>query len=113
MFPDPVTAQTPRQPSAGTAARPAGARGSQSTPQRTGVIQDIKVEGNQRIEAGTIRSYMLVAPGDPFDPDRLDRSLKALYATGLFQDVSLVRQGDTLVVKVAENPIINRIAFEG
>ncbi|MBV8521398.1 MAG: outer membrane protein assembly factor BamA [Acetobacteraceae bacterium] len=113
IFPDPVTAQTPRQPSAGTAARPAGARGSQSTPQRTGVIQDIKVEGNQRIEAGTIRSYMLVAPGDPFDPDRLDRSLKALYATGLFQDVSLVRQGDTLVVKVAENPIINRIAFEG
>ena len=61
-----------------------------------GTIQAITVEGNQRIEAGTIRSYMLVQLGDPFDPDRLDRSLKTLYATGLFQDVQLTRQGDTL-----------------
>jgi outer membrane protein insertion porin family len=71
------------------------------------------VEGNQRIEAGTIRSYMLVQPGDPFDPDRLDRSLKTLYATGLFQDVRLDRQGNTLVVHVVENPLVNRLAFEG
>ncbi|MBV8400432.1 MAG: outer membrane protein assembly factor BamA [Acetobacteraceae bacterium] len=79
----------------------------------SGTIQSIKIEGNQRIEEGTIRSYMLVVPGDPFDPDRLDRSLKTLYATGLFQDVSLSRQGDTLLVKVVENPIVNRIVFEG
>jgi outer membrane protein insertion porin family len=78
-----------------------------------GTIQAIQVVGNERIETGTIESYMLVQPGDPFDPDRLDRSLKTLYATGLFQDVSLQRQGDTLVVKVVENPIINRVAFEG
>jgi outer membrane protein insertion porin family len=78
-----------------------------------GTIADIKVEGNQRIEASTIRSYMLVQPGDPFDPDRLDRSLKTLYATGLFSDVRLQRQGSTLVVQVKENPIVNRIAFEG
>ena len=78
-----------------------------------GAIDAIKIEGNQRIEEGTIRSYMLVQPGDPFDPDRIDRSLKTLYATGLFQDVMLNRQGNTLVVKVAENPIVNRIAFEG
>ena len=71
------------------------------------------MEGNQRIEAGTIRSYMLVRPGDPFDPDRLDRSLKTLYATGLFQDVQLSRQGNTLVVHVVENPLVNRVAFEG
>ena len=58
-----------------------------------GTIQAIQVEGNQRIEAGTIRSYMLVQPGDPFDPDRLDRSLKTLYATGLFQDVRLEPPG--------------------
>ena len=76
-------------------------------------FRTIRVEGNQRIEEGTIRSYMLVRPGDPFDPDRLDRSLKTLYATGLFSDVSLRRDGDTLVVKVVENPIVNRIAFEG
>jgi outer membrane protein insertion porin family len=56
---------------------------------------------------------MLVQPGDPFDPDRIDRSLKTLYATGLFQDVTLRRDGSTLVVKVQENPIVNRIAFEG
>src|SRR5262249_29647412 len=57
-----------------------------------GQISAIRVEGNQRIEEGTIRSYMLVQPGDPFDPDRLDRSLKTLYATGLFSDVSLRRE---------------------
>ncbi len=71
------------------------------------------MEGNQRIEAGTIRSYMLVQPGDPFNAGRIDSSLKTLYATGLFQDVSLTRQGDSLVVKVVENPLVNRVAFEG
>jgi outer membrane protein insertion porin family len=101
---DPAWAQQARgRPSA----RPVAARPT------SGTIQAIKVEGNQRIEEGTIRSYMLVQPGDPFDPDRIDRSLKTLYATGLFQDVTLTRQGDTLVVKVVENPIVNRIAFEG
>ncbi len=79
----------------------------------SGTIQAVEVQGNQRIEDGTIRSYILVQPGDPFDPDRIDRSLKTLYATGLFQDVSLTRRGDTLVVKVVENPIVDRIAFEG
>ena len=78
-----------------------------------GNIQAIKVSGNQRIEEGTIRSYMLLQVGDAFDADKADRSLKALYATGLFQDVKLDRDGDTLVVVVQENPIVNRIAFEG
>ena len=76
-------------------------------------IQAIRVEGNQRIEEGTIRSYMVVQPGDAFNADRIDRSLKTLYATGLFQDVSLVRDGSALVVRVKENPIVSRIAFEG
>ncbi len=89
------------------AARPAAVQPSGDT------IEAIKIEGNQRIEDGTIRSYMLVQPGDPFNPDRIDRSLKTLYATGLFQDVNLTRQGNALVVKVVENPIVNRIAFEG
>ncbi|GAC1348480.1 MAG: outer membrane protein assembly factor BamA [Acetobacteraceae bacterium] len=78
-----------------------------------GAISAIKVQGNQRIEEGTIRSYMLVQPGDPFDPDRIDRSLKTLFATGLFQDVNLARDGGTLVVRVVENPSVNRIVFEG
>lgn len=80
---------------------------------QAGVIAAIKVEGNQRIEAGTIRSYMLVQPGGPFDSAEMDRSLKTLYATGLFSDVRLQREGDTLVVHVVENPIVNQIAFEG
>jgi outer membrane protein insertion porin family len=77
------------------------------------VIQGIQVEGNQRIEAVTVRSYLAVGVGDQFDPAELDRSLKNLFATGLFDDVALRREGDQLVVSVVENPIINRIAFEG
>ncbi len=78
-----------------------------------GVISAVKIEGNQRIEEGTIRSYMLVAPGDRYDADRIDRSLKTLFATGLFRDVTIRRDGGGLVVRVQENPIVNRIAFEG
>lgn len=104
LLPLPVTAQVPA-PSTGHGAVAPMAAG--------GVISDIRVEGARRIEAGTIRSYMLVQPGDPFDPDRLDRSLKTLYATGLFSDVNIRREGSTLIVKVAENPLVNRIAFEG
>jgi outer membrane protein insertion porin family len=100
-----------RPPAHPSAARPAGTR---PAPAATGgVIGTIKVEGNARIEEGTIKSYLLVQPGDAFDPDRIDRSLKTLYATGLFQDVRLGRVGDTLVVRVVENPIVNRVAFEG
>ena len=78
-----------------------------------GVIANIRIEGIQRIEPETVRSYLLLQPGDLWDPERVDRSLKALFATGLFADVKLSRQGDTLVVSAVENPIINRIAFEG
>ncbi len=78
-----------------------------------GRIEAIRVEGTQRIEAATVRSYMRVNPGDPFDPVRLDDSLKNLFATGLFADVRLERDGNTLIVVVSENPIVNRIAFEG
>jgi outer membrane protein insertion porin family len=78
-----------------------------------GTISSIRVEGTQRIEPTTVRSYLIVKQGDPFNPQRIDDSLKALFATGLFADVTLRRDGDTLVVSVVENPIINRIAFEG
>lgn len=78
-----------------------------------GTISSIQVQGNQRIERQTILSYMLVSPGGPFDRADLDRSLKTLYATGLFHDVSLSRDGSVLIVHVVENPIVNRITFEG
>ncbi|HEX5078663.1 MAG TPA: outer membrane protein assembly factor BamA [Geminicoccaceae bacterium] len=92
---------------------PAQAQESSVSGEQSGVIREIRVEGNQRIEAATIRSYMAVAPGEPFDPSRLDQSLKNLFATGLFDDVTIRREGDDVVVAVVENPIINRIAFEG
>jgi outer membrane protein insertion porin family len=76
-------------------------------------IGDIRVEGNQRIEADTIRSYMQLSPGDPFEPARIDRALKNLFGTGLFADVTFSRDGTALVVTVKENPIINELAFEG
>ena len=76
-------------------------------------IARVDVQGNQRIEALTVQSYMTINAGDPFDPARVDKSLKALFATGLFADVSIRRQGNVLVVNVVENPIINRLAFEG
>ena len=76
-------------------------------------IKAIAVEGAARVEAETVRSYLLVREGDSFDPLRIDRSLKSLFSTGLFADVTLRREGNTLVVVVAENPVINRIAFEG
>lgn len=80
---------------------------------KTGIIQTIQVIGNDRVETSTVLSYMLAQPGDPFNKDLLDRSLKTLYATGLFQDISLQRSGSTLKVIVVENPIINRVQYEG
>ncbi len=76
-------------------------------------IREIDVVGVQRTEASTVKSYLLVQPGDPFDDARIDRSLKSLFATGLFADVSISRDGDRLIVNVVENPIVNRVAFEG
>ncbi|MCA8902035.1 MAG: outer membrane protein assembly factor BamA [Hyphomonas sp.] len=78
-----------------------------------GTIRSIIVEGNRRIEARTVQSYLLLEPGDSFDPNRIDLSLKTLFATNLFADVQIDRSGDDLLVRVVENPIINRVIFEG
>lgn len=76
-------------------------------------ISSILVEGNQRIEARTVRSYLLLDPGDPFDSNRIDLSLKALFATGLFADARFDRVGNDLVITLVENPIVNRVLLEG
>ena len=76
-------------------------------------ISEVLVEGTQRIEAETIKSYLTIAEGDVFDPTRVDKSLKALYATGFFSDVNVQMDGTRLVVRVVENPMINRVSFEG
>ncbi len=77
------------------------------------VIRDIRVVGNSRIEPETVRSYLKVTVGEKYDNYKADESLRALFGTGLFQDVHLNLQGSVLVVTVVENPIINRVAFEG
>ena len=94
-------------------AAPPGPPGAAPVATAGGTIGAVRVEGVQRIERDTVLSYLLVKPGDAWDPEKVDGSLKALFATGLFADVKLLRQGNDLVVRVVENPIINRIAFEG
>ncbi len=76
-------------------------------------IRSIQVQGNQRIEPETVRSYLQFSVGDRYDAGSVDASIKALYSTGLFSDVRIWRSGGTVIVKVAENPIINLVAFEG
>ncbi|WP_455372388.1 POTRA domain-containing protein, partial [Limibacillus halophilus] len=78
-----------------------------------GIIEEIRIEGSLRIDPQTVRSYMTVSPGDAFDPLTLNETLKRLYDTGFFEDVTLRRESDALVVVVAEHPTINRIAYEG
>lgn len=87
--------------------------GTVGAAQAADVIQDIRIEGNQRIEAATVLSYLDLQQGDPFTPELLDRALKNLYTTTLFADISLYQEGGTLIVKLVENPIINEIRFEG
>jgi outer membrane protein insertion porin family len=124
--PDLMAQSAPAGPPAPNASAPAPAPAPVPAPARRGpvarvapapatgdVIQAIQVEGNSRIEEGTILSYMLVTPGDRFSSERIDRSLRTLYATGLFADVAIRRQGNALVVRVVENPIVNQIIFEG
>lgn len=73
----------------------------------------IVVEGNRRVDAETIRSYFATQPGQSLTPAKIDEALKSLYATGLFSDVTISHAGGRLVVRVTENEVINRVAFEG
>ncbi len=77
------------------------------------VARNIVVRGNTRIEEETVLSYMTITKGRSYGAADVDESLKALFATGLFADVQIVPQGGTVVVTVTENPIINRVSFEG
>ncbi len=81
--------------------------------QQSGVVQRIVVRGNERIEQSTILSYLPVQPGETMDPAKADLALKALFRTDLFSDVKVDLQGGDLVITVVENPIINKVVFEG
>ena len=76
-------------------------------------VNSIVIQGNRRVESDTIRSYFRPGPSGRLDAFQIDEGVKALYATGLFQDIRPTIQGGRLVITVIENPIINRIAFEG
>jgi outer membrane protein insertion porin family len=76
-------------------------------------VSDIRIEGLQRISAGTVFTYLPVERGDTLDSASAADSIRALYATGFFEDVRLDRQGDILVVTVVERPAINKLTLVG
>ncbi len=74
---------------------------------------DIRVDGLQRISAGTVFTYLPIERGDTVDSTRAAAAIRALYRTGFFEDVRLDRQGDILVVTVQERPAINKLTVTG
>ncbi|MFO7604313.1 MAG: outer membrane protein assembly factor BamA [Gammaproteobacteria bacterium] len=79
----------------------------------TFVVKDIRLEGLQRISVGTVFNYLSIKIGDVFDSQQSARALSSLYKTGFFKDISFEREGDVLVVFVAERPAIASIVLEG
>ncbi|EJN00514.1 outer membrane protein assembly factor BamA [Herbaspirillum sp. YR522] len=77
------------------------------------VVKDIRVEGIQRTEAGTVFSYLPVRVGDTFTDEKGTAAIKALYATGFFRDVRIESEGEVLVVQVVERPAIASVDFSG
>ena len=77
------------------------------------VVEDIRLEGLQRITAGTVFNYLPINVGDTVDGTHTAGAVRALFRTGFFRDVRLERDGDTLVVVVVERPSIGSIEFVG
>jgi outer membrane protein insertion porin family len=84
-----------------------------AAPAFAAVVSRIVVEGNTRVDDDTVRTYVTIRPGQSFGPSDVDQSISALYATGLFENVSITQSGGALVVRVVENAVINRVSFEG
>src|ERR1700742_545980 len=82
-------------------------------PVRAQTLSSIEGVGNRRVEIETIRSYFHPGPGGTLTGPAIDDGLKALIETGLFSDVRISRAGPRIIVTVVENPVINRVAFEG
>jgi len=92
---------------------PAGAAYAAPPAEAGASVNSIVVQGNRRVEADTVRSYFKVGPGEHLDAAKIDAGLKALYASGLFDDVHITQSGGHIIVTVVESPVINRLAFEG
>ncbi|MDD3029923.1 MAG: outer membrane protein assembly factor BamA [Alphaproteobacteria bacterium] len=76
-------------------------------------IAAIRVIGTERLEPETVVSYLTLNKGDTVTAAKMNKALKTLYGTGLFADITIEMEGDTLVVQVRENPILSRVEFEG
>jgi len=76
-------------------------------------VDDVQVQGVQRLEPGTVLTYLPLAVGDRFSEARAQQSIRALYDTGLFENVSLERQGNTLIVDITERPEIATFTITG
>ena len=81
--------------------------------QDTFVVEDIRIEGVQRISPGTVFNYLPLQVGDTVDGTRSAEAIRALFRTGFFQDVRVEREGDTLVVSLVERPSIASVEFDG
>lgn len=111
-----VTSVLPHVPALGQGANPTTPSAPASAPATPGpTIQHIAVRGAQRVEPATVLSYISIHEGEPYDEQTVDRSLKALFATGLFADVTIPWDPSTgtLTINVVENPIINQVVYEG
>src|SRR6476620_4093578 len=87
---------------------------AQAAPDATAfTVSDIRIDGLQRISAGTVFTYLPIERGDSVDQARIADAIRALYKTGFFEDVRMDRQGDILVVTVNERPAINKLTLEG
>ena len=108
----PQTSVTPPAPAITTAPLAGQAQGPAR--QEGGIVNRILVQGNQRIDATTVLSYLPIQPGDNLDPVLLDVAIRTLTRTNLFANVQIGLQpnGD-LIVTIVENPIVNQVVFEG
>ena len=96
-----------------TVVAPLGAPGFVAPSAYSATVSQISLEGGQRVDRETILAYMQIQPGDQFDSEKIDASIKALFQTGLFSDVRIVKRGSALIVQIVENPLINLVNFEG
>ncbi|HEX3365277.1 MAG TPA: POTRA domain-containing protein, partial [Phenylobacterium sp.] len=110
----PPAAPAAAPPAAGpVATAPAPQAPPPPAPVQTGVIQRFVVRGNERIEPTTVISYLPMQVGETVDAAKIDAGIKALFRTELFSDVKMELNNGDMVITVVENPIINRVLFEG
>ena len=109
----PATAQTGVPSATDPFAAPAAPQPAAVSAPDAFTVSDIRVDGLQRIAAGTVFTYLPIERGDTVDRARAGEAVRALYATGFFEDVQVGRQGNILVVTVTERPAINKLTLTG